>query len=260
MTRARAPAPFWIGARVRCDRTTSQPTSTAANPTPWTSTAAGSSVPRAMDAASRPSGASALSGTLAHRRATPRVSAPPSSPASHGSARTGPRASTGGSRVSHCFHPVTAHVARSTNVCGVGTTPTTRESRTASGPPSSRYTAARTRRVVSAIHRNTAARWPTASPRTSPAHAATTHSTPRKPVRSPSSAMLTRTAAKARSTTASRSGTARRSMPGAPGSRGARRAPPPRSAAARLGGACAAGPPAGPLMPAPRRTGPAARR
>ncbi len=99
------PEPFCTGGRERWARTTSQPTSTSANPTPCTSFAADSEVPRAIDPASSTSGATAVSGTDAHRRATPRVTAPPSSPASQGSASTGPRASTGGSRVSQRFQP-----------------------------------------------------------------------------------------------------------------------------------------------------------
>ena len=134
--RALLPEPFCTGGRERWARTTSQPTSTMANPTPWTSFAADSEVPSAIEPESSTSGAAAVSGTLLQRRATPRVTAPPSSPASHGSASTGPRASTGGSRVSHRFQPRTAQVARSLKVCPVGSTPPTRSVRTASGPPS----------------------------------------------------------------------------------------------------------------------------
>ena len=130
------PEPFCTGGRDRWARTTSQPTSTTANPTPCTSFAADSEVPSAIDPASSTSGATAASGTDAHRRATPRVTAPPSSPASQGSASTGPRASTGGSRVSQRFQPSTAHSARSAKVCPVGSTPPTRWVRTATGPPS----------------------------------------------------------------------------------------------------------------------------
>ena len=135
-SRAVRPAPLCTGGRERWARTTSQPTSTAANSTPCTSFAAGSDVPSAIDPARSTSGATAVSGTDAHRRATPRVTAPPRRPASQGSASTGPRASTGGSSVSQRFQPSTAQVARSTKVWPVGSTPPTRSLRTATGPPS----------------------------------------------------------------------------------------------------------------------------
>ena len=102
------PAPFWSDGRLRLLRSAAQPMATRAKTAPWTATAAGVSVPRTIEATSRPTGATRAASAPAQRRATPYVRAPPTRPKRKGKARYGPSESTGGRAVSSSFHPGTA--------------------------------------------------------------------------------------------------------------------------------------------------------
>ena len=135
LTRAVRPAPFCMVDRLRAERATTHRTSTSMKSTPCTNLAAGCIVPSAMLPTSNTIGMTTTTGAERQRLEMPSVSAPPTSPVSQGSATKGPRASTGGSRVSQRFHPVTLAEARSMRVATLGRTPPISLSRTAKGPP-----------------------------------------------------------------------------------------------------------------------------